>query len=175
MGDNYRGQSLTPLLPSAGGEPVAIGQVSKASGEVTISRAGKDFPAQVGAALYDTDKIRTGAQGAVGITFNDKTKFSTGPNSEIALSEFQFDSRNIRDPMLNDMRAGTPAPGAIKIKVPTAVLGVRGHLYHLSVQLKSSERFGLPRANSNCQRKIQMSRDAQIQTSLSVGWWVGNS
>ena len=59
----------------------------------------------------------------------------SAPFLEIA-DEFQFDSNDFRGAMLADMRWGTLAvvsgdiarstPGAMKIKTPAALLGVRG-------------------------------------------------
>ena len=93
--------------------------------------------------LFVKDGIETGPDGAIGITFVDNTIFSAGPNSELALDAFQFDSNNFRGSMLADMRQGTLAvvsgditrssPGAMKVKTPTAVLGVRGTTFAIQV------------------------------------------
>jgi hypothetical protein len=121
----------------------AIAQVKTATGQVAVLRAGQRLPANVGDKLFEKDVIETGPDGAIGITFVDNTVFSTGPNSQLALDEFQFDSSNFRGAMLMDMRQGTLAvvsgditrssPGAMKIKTPTAVLGVRGTTFAVQV------------------------------------------
>ena len=120
-----------------------IAQVKTATGQVAVLRAGERLPANVGEKLFEKDVIETGPDGAIGITFVDNTVFSTGPNSQLALDEFQFDSSNFRGSMLADMRRGTLAvvsgditrssPGAMKIKTPTAVLGVRGTTFAVQV------------------------------------------
>jgi hypothetical protein len=121
----------------------AIAQVKTATGQVAVLRAGQRLPANVGDKLFEKDVIETGPDGAIGITFVDNTVFSTGPNSKLALNEFQFDSSNFRGSMLADMRQGTlsvvsgditrSSPGAMKIKTPTAVLGVRGTTFAVQV------------------------------------------
>jgi hypothetical protein len=120
-----------------------IAQVKKVTGQVVIQRSGRRLPAKVGDPLFEKDILETGPDGGIGITFVDNTVFSTGPNSQLALDEFQFDSNNFRGSMLADMRQGTLAvvsgditrssPGAMKIKTPTAVLGVRGTAFAVQV------------------------------------------
>jgi hypothetical protein len=120
-----------------------IAQVKKVTGEVVVLRSGERRRAMVGDALFEKDIIETGTDGGIGITFVDNTVFSTGPNSRLALDEFQFDSNNFRGSMLADMRRGTLAvvsgdvtrssPGAMKIKTPTAVLAVRGTTFAVQV------------------------------------------
>lgn len=113
-----------------------IAQIKTAAGQVTIVRGGGNVAAKVGDFLYEKDVIQTGGDGSVGLTFTDNTAMSAGPDSEIALSEYRFDSSNFNGAMLTDMRRGTLAmvsgdiarstPGAMRVKTPTAILGVRG-------------------------------------------------
>jgi hypothetical protein len=68
---------------------------------------------------------------------------STGPNSEVALEDYKFDSNNFNGSMLTDLRKGTlsmvsgdiakSSPAAMKVKTPAAILGVRGT--HFVVQV----------------------------------------
>ena len=136
------------LLTAVAGMPGAaeappIAQVKKVTGQVAILRSGERLPIKIGDPLFEKDIIETGPDGGIGITFVDNTVFSTGPNSRLALDEFRFDSNNFRGSILADMRQGTLAvvsgditrslPGAMKIKTPTAVLGVRGTTFAVQV------------------------------------------
>ena len=131
-----------PSGPQAA-DTLPIAQVKKVTGQVVIQRSGRRLPAKVGDPLFEKDIVETGPDGGIGITFVDNTVFSTGPNSQLALDEFQFDSNNFRGSMLADMRQGTLAvvsgditrssPGAMKIKTPTAQLGVRGTTFAIQV------------------------------------------
>jgi hypothetical protein len=122
---------------------MAIAQIKKVSGQAAVVRSGARRPAIVGDMLFVKDVIETGADGGIGITFIDNTVFSAGPGSRIALDEFQFDSNDFRGSMLADMRQGTLAvvsgdiarstPGAMRIKTPTAILGVRGTTFAVQV------------------------------------------
>jgi hypothetical protein len=129
-------------VPSAA-ETSPIAQIKKVSGQAAVVRSGERRPAEVGDMLFVKDVIETGSDGGIGITFIDNTVFSAGPSSQIALDEFQFDSNDFRGAMLADMRQGTLAvvsgdiarstPGAMKIKTPTAILGVRGTTFAVQV------------------------------------------
>jgi len=135
------------LIATAGGasaaETTPIAQIKKVTGQAAVLRPGERRPAVVGAMLFVKDVIETGPDGGIGITFTDNTVFSAGPSSEIALAEFQFDSNDFRGAMLADMRRGTMAvvsgdiarstPGAMKIRTPTAILGVRGTTFAVQV------------------------------------------
>ena len=82
-----------PSAPGAADTP-PIAQVKKVTGQVVIQRSGQRLPAKIGDPLFEKDIIETGPDGGIGITFVDNTVFSTGPNSQLALDEFQFDSNN---------------------------------------------------------------------------------
>jgi hypothetical protein len=135
--------SIAMAAVPAAAEAAPIAQVKKVTGQAEILRAGERLPAKVGDLLLVKDVIETGSDGGIGITFIDNTVFSAGPNSQIALDEFQFDSNDFRGAMLADMRQGTLAvvsgdiarstPGAMKVKTPTAILGVRGTTFAVQV------------------------------------------
>ena len=133
--------ATTVISAAAAGPP--IGQVKKVIGHVTILRSGERLSVKIGDPLYEKDVIETGSDGGIGITFIDNTVFSAGPSSQIALDEFQFNSNDFRGAMLAEMRQGTLAvvsgdiarstPGAMKVKTPTAILGVRGTTFAVQV------------------------------------------
>ena len=113
-----------------------IAQVKTVSGQVTVKRGSGQTSPKPGDLLFERDTIVTGADGAIGITFIDNTVMSAGPNSEISLEQFKFDSSNFNGSMLTQLRKGTlsvvsgdiarSSPGAMKVRTPAATLGVRG-------------------------------------------------
>ncbi len=121
----------------------AIAQIKTVSGQVFIQRTGNRVAAKVGDPLFEKDTIETGADGSIGVTFVDNTVMSTGPNSEVALDQYRFDSNNFNGSMLTDLNKGTismisgdiakSSPEAMKVKTPSAILGVRGT--HFAVQV----------------------------------------
>jgi hypothetical protein len=113
-----------------------IGQVKIAKGQVTIERQGKTLPAVVGARLQNSDRIRTGADGSVGITMDDDSLLSAGPYSELSLDQYVFDATTNQGRFDASLNKGTlavisgriakQAPDAMTVRTPTAILGVRG-------------------------------------------------
>jgi hypothetical protein len=121
-----------------------VAQIKTVSGQAEIVRNGARTAAKIGDPLYEKDTIETGGDGAIGITFIDNTVMSSGPNSEIVLEDYKFNSSNFTGSMLTDMNRGTVSmisgdiarstPGAMKVKTPTAILGVRGTRFVIEVK-----------------------------------------
>ena len=113
-----------------------IGLVKVSKGSVQIERAGARVPAAVGAALRASDVIVTGADGSAGITFTDNSLVSVGPNSVFAIEKYAFDSTTHAGHFEGNLRRGRLAavsgkmvkqsPESMKIRTPSAVMGVRG-------------------------------------------------
>ena len=113
-----------------------IGQIKVTKGEVGIERQGKTLPAAVGLRLQTADVIRTGADGSVGITMDDDSLLSAGPNSVLSLDRYVFDSTTNGGRFDASLNKGTLAvisgriakqsPDAMTVRTPTAILGVRG-------------------------------------------------
>jgi hypothetical protein len=134
---------LLASVAAAQNQNPQIAQVETISGQVFIQRAGSNVTVKIGDPLFEKDVIDTGADGAIGVTFIDNTVMSAGPNSEVALEQYKFDSNNFSGSMLTDMRKGTismvsgdiakSSPAAMKVKTPAAILGVRGT--HFAVEV----------------------------------------
>ena len=120
-----------------------VAQIKKVLGQTEIVRNGGRAAAHIGDPLFEKDTIETGADGSIGITFIDNTVMSSGPNSEIILEDYKFNSSDYKGSMLTDINKGTVSmisgdiarstPGAMKVKTPTAILGVRGTRFVVEV------------------------------------------
>ncbi|MEM7176848.1 MAG: FecR domain-containing protein [Pseudomonadota bacterium] len=120
-----------------------IGQIKLVKGEVIIERAGETLPAQAGAPVEKLDTLRTGSDSAVGMTFNDNSRMSLGPNSEMSLekyvfngqgaSENTFDARLTRGSMTAASGLIAKTPNAMRVLMPTTILGVRGTEFAVQV------------------------------------------
>jgi len=120
-----------------------IGRVKLVSGITTIERGSQKIAATAGLALQKGDTIVTGKNGRIGITFNDNTRFAAGPNSRINVADFAFDDTTHRGQFLTQVDRGSLAivsgqiaksnRDAMRVKTPTALLGVRGTRFVVQV------------------------------------------
>ena len=120
-----------------------IGQIKLARGAVTLEREGRSMQAGAGVHVQASDIVRTGADGSVGITMTDDSLLSAGPNSVLALDRYEFDSTTSQGRFDASLRKGTLAvvsgrlakqsPDAMTVRTPTAILGVAGTEFVVSV------------------------------------------
>ena len=125
---------LVPAPVQAEEQPA--GYIKTVSGAVTIVRGGTAMPARPGAAVYENDGLRTGADGRLGVTLKDDTRVSLAANSEIDLSEFKFSPAEGQLGLVMKLLRGVAAfvtgrigelrPDAVRIETPATVVGVRG-------------------------------------------------
>ena len=113
-----------------------IGRIKTARGQVAVERGGVIIAAAVGMRVQTSDTIRTGADGAVGITIDDDSVLSAGPNTVLVLDRYAFDPTTNQGRLDAALNKGTLAvisgriakqsPDAMTVRTPTAILGVRG-------------------------------------------------
>ena len=124
-------------------EAAEIGQIKVSRGTVTVEHSGQTRPAIVGTRLDASDIVKTGADGSVGITMDDDSLLSIGPNSTLSLDRYAFDPLTNKGRFDTSLNKGTLAvvsgriakqsPDAMTVRTPTAVLGVRGTEFAVSV------------------------------------------
>ena len=112
-----------------------VGQIKTVRGTAHIERDGQKLPATIGAKVLQSDAVVTGADGSVGITFIDNSLLSAGPNSTLAIERYAFDPTTHAGAFDTRLSRGTLAavsgkiakqtPGAMTVKTPAAILGVR--------------------------------------------------
>ena len=145
----YSGRLVRTLLVAAAAlAPCAaaradVGQIKIATGQVSVERKGQSLPGKVGLVLETDDVLRTGADGSVGITMRDNSLLSAGPNSILSLERFEFDATTGDGRFDARLQRGTLAvtsgriakksPQAMTVRTPSAVLGVRGTEFVVSV------------------------------------------
>ena len=131
------------LLAAGPAVAAEIGQIKVAKGTVMVERAGKSIIGGVGTQVQQSDVIRTGVNGSVGITFLDNTIMSAGPNSVLSLDRFSFNSTTHKGRLDTSLRAGTlsvisgkiakQSPEAMTVKTPATILGVRGTEFFVQI------------------------------------------
>ncbi|OMG54901.1 hypothetical protein BJN45_06965 [Azonexus hydrophilus] len=120
------------------------GMIKTSSGQAVIERNGEKLAATVGTRVLVADKLRTGGDGAVGVTLRDNTRLSAGPNSLIVIEKFAFNSSTHDGNMSVGVRKGTLSvatgkiakrtPESVDFHTPTSVLGVRGTEFIVEVE-----------------------------------------
>ncbi|GHD36678.1 FecR family protein [Halioglobus pacificus] len=114
----------------------AAGTIKTSRGDAHILRNDTRLPAQVGSTLSTSDRIITGATGAVGITLKDNTRLTAGPNTTLDLNTFRFDKTTHKGALDATVQRGSLAvisgkiakasPDGVQFHTPTVTLGVRG-------------------------------------------------
>lgn len=125
--------TVTPVLAQ---QPVPAGHVKTVSGTATIVREHGTTRAKPGDPIYATDTLRTGADGAVGVTLRDDTRVSLGPNSEVLVDRYVYSPGDGGLGMVLKFMHGVAvyvsgrmaklAPDAVRLETPSAIVGVRG-------------------------------------------------
>ncbi len=121
---------------SAAAMAADVGEVKIAKGAAHLERGTEKLPVRVGMPVQQSDKVVTGADGTVGITFADNSLLSVGPDSVLAIDHYVFDSTTHAGQFDSTLSKGTLAvisgkmvkqsPDAMRVHTPSAIMGVRG-------------------------------------------------
>ena len=120
-----------------------IARVKMASGTASIERNGKLTRAAPGLQLEQGDRLVTGKDGRISLTFLDNTRFAVGPNSRVSVSQFRYDRTRQQGEFVTSVNRGSLAivsgkiakskRDAMKVRTPTSLLGVRGTKFIVEV------------------------------------------
>jgi hypothetical protein len=138
------GLLMVAALSTAGAANAAeIGRIKSLSGNVAVVRGKTAAPAAAGQLLQVSDVLKTGADGRIGITFVDNSRFAVGPNSTVALSQFEFDDTTHVGKSLTTVNRGSLAvvsgqiahenKDAMRVRTPTSLLAARGTRFVVEV------------------------------------------
>ena len=134
--------SASAVTPAwAAGE---IGRVKSVTGTATVSRGNSPpAPLKPGQLLLVSDVIQTGRASSLGITFIDNSRFAVGPNTNLALSQFEFNDATHRGRFLTTVNKGSVAivsgqiakenRDAMKVRTPVSLLAARGTRFVVEV------------------------------------------
>jgi hypothetical protein len=111
----------------------SIGRVVKVHGDVKRHQDGSSVVLKRGDHLHVGSSIVSGPRSFVKIFMKDDTIFQLGPNSEFALEKFDFKTKSERTAVYNLAKGKLRSlftvkakERSLKIKTPTASMGVRG-------------------------------------------------
>lgn len=127
---------LAGSAPVWGQEAAAVGRIKVVSGSAFILRQNATIPAELGQVVFESDGLRTGADGRIGVTLKDDTRVSLGPNSEARIDRFVYAPAEGRLGFVFNIVRGVAAyvsgqiaklaPDSIRLETPAAIVGVRG-------------------------------------------------
>ena len=148
MGRTLRAQVAIALLlcllaSGVSAQSDVIGVIKSVSGDATLLRNDEAVPAVTGENVYRADQLRTGPDGSLGVTLNDGSLVSLGPNTLFELSAFEFEPRRgafeflgaiLRGTLVYSTgRIGKIAPESTRIETPTSIVAIRGTRFAIRV------------------------------------------
>lgn len=136
--------SGTTSLHSAENERIGI--VKSFSGEAAVQRGDGLIKAGKTMRLQRGDVLRTGADGKLGVIFDDDTIIAVGPNSRISIDEFLFRPAENKMSFVARIFTGAIsyisgqiarlAPERVRLETPEATIGTRGT--HVLINVKGT-------------------------------------
>ena len=123
------------------------GTVKSVKGQAYIERANHRIDVSIGTRVHAQDRLVSGPASSVGITLNDSTLLTAGPNSTIELSQYTFEPRTRLGHMDTTVKKGTLAvvsgqmakhkPEQVVFRTNTVTLGVRGTAFIIDVDAQT--------------------------------------
>ncbi len=123
--------------------PAEIARIKSSSGTAAVDRGSQKLKPGPGLKLEKGDRLVTGKDGRISLTFIDNTRFAIGPNSRVSVSEFVYDRTRQKGAMVTQVDRGSLAVvsgkiaksgrDAMKVRTPNTLLGVRGTKFIVEV------------------------------------------
>jgi len=117
-------------------QPGQVGQVATLKGDATVTHpnAAGAVSLQTGDPVFKNDTLATGADSALGVTFDDQTTFSLSANTRILVNDFVYQPGGSANAAVFTVVVGAAAfvasevarTGDMKISTPIAAFGIRG-------------------------------------------------
>jgi hypothetical protein len=128
--------ATTPAGPNTPPQPAdnPIGSVATLQGSASVTRNDTASALKVRDTIFKGDRLQTGTDGTLGISFDDETTFTLKPNSGIAVNDFVYQSGGAHNAAVFNIYHGTVAflasqvakTGDMKIEASMATIGIRG-------------------------------------------------
>ena len=130
--------------PAAAQDEAAIGYVKTVEGEAYVERGELRIALEPGAAVYRSDSLATGKDGAVGLTLKDSTRLSMGNSTELVLKHFEFVPSENQLGFVARLTRGTLlyisgviaklSSEPVSLETPVATIAVRGTRFLVRVE-----------------------------------------
>ena len=157
----------------------SIGDVRQQQGDATVERqSGDKIPSTTGLGIESLDTVRTG-QGRTSIQFVDDTRVDVTENSKLVIDEFIYDPNTSTGALALKASFGTVryASGQIaknskqnvKISTPTAVVGVRGTDFSMTVdETGSSTIVLLPSCTIIANERVCVTGEISVESDVGT-------
>jgi hypothetical protein len=129
-------------IPAWAAQPIAA-SVKTVQGSSVIVRGTETIPVREGMHLLASDLLQTSTDGRLGIIFQDGTRISLGPRTDVKIDRFVFQPASEKfDFMLRLVRGvlvyisgkiSQLSPGSVSVETPTCVIGLRGTYFAISI------------------------------------------
>jgi hypothetical protein len=120
-----------------------IARIKNSTGTATVERGANRLPARPGLQINPGDRLVTGKDGRMSLSFIDNTRFALGPNSNVAVNQFEYDRTRQKGSFVTQVDRGSLAVvsgkiaksgrDAMKVRTPNTLLGVRGTKFIVEV------------------------------------------
>lgn len=127
------GASLSPLVCA---QSSLVGFIKTVQTEATVVVDGTPTRAQPGMPLRTGFVVKTGSEGSLGVTLQDNTLLSFGPNTEFVIDEYLYAPGKGDLKLWATLTRGTMQyvsgiiaklkPESVQVKTPAGIIGVRG-------------------------------------------------
>lgn len=130
--------------PVSAQQATPAGHVKTVSGTVLVVRESGTAAVKPGDAIFATDTLRTSADGRLGVTLQDDTRVSLGPNSEMKVDRYVYAPGEGGLGMVLKFMRGVAvyvsgrmaklAPDSVRLETPSGIVGVRGTTVAIRVE-----------------------------------------
>lgn len=141
----YCGGGAPPVVAAPPPQAPLAGTAAMVRGEVyVIAPNGSRTPVALGGPVRSGDQIVTGPGGRLQIALLDETVFTLGPNSDMVIDEFVYDSHNDARSVTARILKGffrfivahvaRRDPASMRISLPSGAVGIRGTDFECSFE-----------------------------------------
>lgn len=127
---------LGAATAGAWAQEVRSGTLKTVQGPVQVTKGDAQRAAVPGGGVAEAERIVTGPQGSAVLLLRDGTQITVGPNSQVDITRFQFDSTTQTGSLTVQVILGTIRmvtgllgklqPENVKVQTPSSTVSVRG-------------------------------------------------
>ena len=129
-------------VPAWGAESIA-GCVKVAKGNSVVHRGTEILPIREGMHLLVNDVLQTSADGRLGVIFQDGTRVSLGPSTELTIDRFVYEPADGKFGLVLRLARGVLtyisgkiaqfSPESVSVETPVSMVGLRGTHFAISI------------------------------------------